>query len=104
MGVGNPILQDSGQCWRWVRSGSQTGRGREGRPRDPENLPLRLTIVVSAYNIALRMIRFSDDNASLVFLFLGILLSIFGIRGDRAQFSALFLLFLASMIVMTIAP
>jgi len=70
----------------------------------PENLPLRLTIVVSAYNIALRMIRFSDDNASLVFLFLGILLSIFGIRGDRAQFSALFLLFLATMIVMTIAP
>jgi hypothetical protein len=32
----------------------------------PETLPLRLTIVMSAYNIAMRMIRFSDENESFV--------------------------------------
>jgi hypothetical protein len=71
------------------------------------------------------MIRFSDEKASFVFLFFGIILSIFGIRGDRillvlggqagsggfrGLFILLFLLFLATMILslfhglQTIAP
>jgi pycsar effector protein len=80
----------------------------------PQSLPLRLAFVMSAYNTAQRMIRFSDEKASFVFLFLGITLSIFGVRGDRillilggkaqpggfrALFIALFLLFLATMVV-----
>jgi hypothetical protein len=80
----------------------------------PQSLPLRLAFVMSAYNTAQRMIRFSDEKASFVFLFLGITLSIFGVRGDRillilggkaqpggfrALFFALFLLFLATMVV-----
>jgi hypothetical protein len=59
------------------------------------------------------MIRFSDEKASFVFLFFGIILSIFGIRGNRlllilggrvqaggfrALFILLFLLFLVTMI------
>ncbi len=90
-----------------------------------EGLSLRLNFVMSAYNTAQRMIRFSDEKASFVFLFFGIILSIFGIRGDRvllilggqarpggfrALFILLFLLFLATMILSlfyvlrTIAP
>lgn len=80
----------------------------------PQSLPLRLAFVMSAYNTAQRMIRFSDEKASFVFLFFGIILSIFGIRGDRillilggqarpgsfrALFIALFLLFLGTMVV-----
>ena len=78
-----------------------------------ESLSLRLAFVTSAYNTAQRMIRFSDEKASFVFLFFGIILSIFGVRGDRillimggqarpggfrALFIALFLLFLATMV------
>lgn len=77
-----------------------------------ESLPLRLSFVMSAYDTAQRMIRFSDEKTSLVFLFFGIILSIFGMRGDRillilggrvqaggfrALFILLFLLFLATM-------
>jgi pycsar effector protein len=80
----------------------------------PQSLPLRLSFVMSAYNTAQRMIRFSDEKASFVFLFFGIILSIFGVRGDRillimggkaqpggfrALFIALFLLFLATMVI-----
>jgi hypothetical protein len=86
-----------------------------------KSLPLRLSFVMSAYNTAQRMIRFSDEEASFFFLFFGIL-SIFGIRGDRillilggraraGSFRALLiLLFLATMILslfhglQTIAP
>jgi hypothetical protein len=80
---------------------------------------------MSAYNTAQRMIRFSDEKASFVFLFFGIILSVFGIRGDRillilggqarpggvhSLFILCFLLFLAAMILSlfhglrTIAP
>lgn len=96
-----------------------------GGERTPHSLPLRLTFVMSAYNTAQRMIRFSDEKASLVFLFFGIILSIFGIRGDRillilggqtrpggfrTLFTLLFFVFLATMILsllyglQTIAP
>lgn len=92
---------------------------------DTGSLPLRLSFVMSAYNTAQRMIRFSDEKASFVFLFFGIILSIFGIRGDRillilggrgqtggfrVLFILLFLLFLVTMVVSllyglrTIAP
>jgi hypothetical protein len=78
------------------------------------SLPLRLSFVTSAYSTAQQMIRFSDEKASFVFLFFGIILSIFGVRGDRillilggqagvgvfrALFLLAFLLFLATMIV-----
>ncbi len=90
-----------------------------------QGLPLRLTFVISAYDTAQRMIRFSDEKASFVFLFFGIILSIFGIRGDRillilggekrpgafhALFIGLFLAFFATLVVAlfhglkTIAP
>ena len=76
-----------------------------------EGLPLRLSFVMSAYNTAQRMIRFSGERASFVFLFFGIILSILGIRGDRvllilggrAQtggFRALFILLFVSFLVM----
>ncbi len=79
-----------------------------------QSLSLRLTFVMSAYDTAQRMIRFSDEKASFVFLFFGILLSIFGIRGDRILlmlggqarpgtyrllFIALFLIFLLTMVM-----
>ncbi len=79
-----------------------------------ESLPLRLSFVMSAYNTAQWMIRFSDEKASFVFLFFGIILSVFGIRGDRillilggrvqgggfrALFILLFLLFLVTMVL-----
>lgn len=69
---------------------------------------------MSAYNTAQRMIRFSDEKASFVFLFFGIILSIFGVRGDRvllilggrahpgglrALFIFVFCLFLATMVI-----
>lgn len=50
------------------------------------SLPLRLTFGVSAYKTARQMIQFSDKKGSVVFLFLGIILSNFGIRGDRILF------------------
>jgi hypothetical protein len=68
---------------------------------------------MSAYSTAQQMIRFSDEKASFVFLFFGIILSIFGVRGDRillilggqagpaglrAAFTAVFLVFLGTMI------
>lgn len=104
----------------------QKGTGSVGATEgSTESLPLRLSFVMSAYNTAQRMIRFSDEKASFVFLFFGIILSIFGIRGDRillilggrvqaggfrSLFILLFLLFLATMILSlfyglrTIAP
>ncbi len=90
-----------------------------------QDLSLRLTFVMSAYNTAQRMIRFSDEKASFIFLFFGIILSIFGIRGDRillmlggearlgpfrVVFIVVFLAFLFTMVVAlfhglkTIAP
>lgn len=69
---------------------------------------------MSAYNTAQRMIRFSDEKASFVFLFFGIILSIFGVRGDRillilggranpgglrVLFVFVFCLFLATMVI-----
>jgi len=96
------------------RLDSQGKAGSIGEGRGPEeSLSLRLTFVMSAYNTAQRMIRFSDEKASFVFLFFGIILSIFGIRGDRillimggqikaggfrALFISLFLVFLATMV------
>ena len=77
------------------------------------SLTLRLSFVMSAYSTAQQMIRFSDEKASFVFLFFGIILSIFGVRGDRillilggqagptglrAAFIAVFLIFLGTMI------
>lgn len=44
---------------------------------------LRLDFVVSAYNTAQSMIRFSDQKASMVFLFYGILLALLGTRMGR---------------------
>ncbi len=105
---------------------SPEGTGSMGTAEgSTESLPLRLSFVMSAYNTAQRMIRFSDEKASFVFLFFGIILSIFGIRGDRillilggrvqaggfrALFILLFLVFLATMVLsllyglQTIAP
>jgi hypothetical protein len=94
-------------------------RAESGELADPggrtsQNLPLRLTFVMSAYNTAQRMIRFSDEKASFVFLFFGIILSVFGIRGDRILlilggqghpgrfrtfFIILFLVFLTTMVL-----
>ena len=77
------------------------------------SLTLRLSFVMSDYSTAQQMIRFSDEKASFVFLFFGIILSIFGVRGDRillilggqagpaglrAAFIAVFLVFLGTMI------
>ena len=77
------------------------------------SLTLRLSFVMSAYSTAQQMIRFSDEKASFVFLFFGIILSIFGVRGDRillilggqagpaglrAAFIAVFFVFLGTMI------
>jgi pycsar effector protein len=44
---------------------------------------LRLDFVVSAYDTAQSMIRFSDQKASMVFVFHGILLALLGIRMGR---------------------
>jgi hypothetical protein len=63
---------------------SPDGCGSVGATKgSSESLPLRLSFVISAYNAAQWMIRFSDKKASFVFLFFGIILTIFGIRGDR---------------------
>jgi len=102
---------------------SPEGTGSMGTAEgSTESLLLRLSCVRSAYNTAQRMIRFSDEKASFVFLFFGIILSIFGIRGDRillilggriqaGGFHALFiLLFLVTIVLsllygpQTIAP
>ena len=81
--------------------------------KESGSLTLRLSFVMSAYSTAQQMIRFSDEKASFVFLFFGIILSIFGVRGDRillilggqagpaglrAAFIAVFLVFLGTMI------
>jgi hypothetical protein len=80
--------------------------------RTGNGLTIRLSFVMSAYSTAQQMIRFSDEKASFVFLFFGIILSIFGIRGDRilqilggqanpaglrTVFITIFLVFLATM-------
>jgi hypothetical protein len=95
-------------------SGVDLATGDETTGAEPGSLPLRLSFVTSAYTTAQQMIRFSDEKASFVFLFFGIILSIFGVRGDRILlilggqagaggfrllFVGLFLLFLATMIV-----
>lgn len=97
-------------------SGTTQGAAKaaELAEKGPQGLSLRLAFVMSAYNTAQRMIRFSDEKASFVFLFFGIILSIFGIRGDRillilggharpggfrVVFVSVFCLFLATMIV-----
>ncbi len=96
-----------------VEEPEEAGAG-ETAQHSTESLPLRLNFVMSAYNTAQWMIRFSDEKASFVFLFFGIILSVFGIRGDRvllilgggvqagglrALFILLFLLFLVTMIL-----
>jgi len=48
-----------------------------GTKGSTESLPLRLGFAMSAYNTVQRMIRFPDEQASFVFLFFGIILSIF---------------------------
>ena len=88
----------------------QTG---EKTGRQAGSLTLRLSFVMSAYTTAQQMIRFSDEKASFVFLFFGIILSIFGVRGDRillilggqvgpaglrAAFVVVFFVFLGTMI------
>lgn len=45
--------------------------------------PLKLTFLISAYNTAQRMIWFSDQKASVVIIYYGILLSMLGTRVDR---------------------
>ncbi len=47
------------------------------------SLLLHLGIVGSAYNTPQQMIRLSDEKESFNFLFFVIIMSIFGIRGDR---------------------
>lgn len=44
---------------------------------------LRLEFLVSAYNTAQGMIKFSDEKASVIFIFYGITLSVLSYRGDR---------------------
>lgn len=48
-----------------------------------QNPPLWADFLVAAYNTAQQMIRSSNNRVTFVFLFFGINLSIFGIRGDR---------------------
>lgn len=89
------------------------GHADEKTGKESGSLTLRLSFVMSAYSTAQQMIRFSDEKASFVFLFFGIILSIFGVRGDRillilggqagpaglrAAFIAVFLVFLGTMI------
>ena len=58
----------------------QAGNPGQSVQESAQNLSVRLTFVMSAYTTAQRMIRFSEEKASFVFLFFGIILSIFGIR------------------------
>ncbi len=43
----------------------------------------KLNFVISSYNTAQNMIRFSDEKATVVFIFYGILLALLGSRADR---------------------
>lgn len=51
--------------------------------RPDEMAPLRLTFLISAYNTAQRMTWFSDQKASVIIIYYGILLSMLGSRADR---------------------
>ncbi len=54
---------------------------REARPGEAS--PLQLMFLISAYNTAQRMIWFSDQKASIIIIYYGILLSMLGARVDR---------------------
>ena len=43
----------------------------------------KLNFLISAYNTAQNMIRFSDEKATVVFIFYGVLLALLGSRADR---------------------
>ncbi|HYB75268.1 MAG TPA: hypothetical protein VED18_17990 [Candidatus Sulfotelmatobacter sp.] len=43
----------------------------------------KLNFLISAYNTAQNMIRFSDEKATVVFIFYGILLALLGTRADK---------------------
>ncbi len=62
---------------------SEKAESAETGGKRAAGLPLRLGIVVSAYNTPQQKIRFSDEKESFNFLFFVIILSIFGIRGGR---------------------
>lgn len=79
-----------------------------------QTAPLKLGFLISAYNTAQRMIWFSDQKASVIVIYYGILLSMLGPRVDRgltflraadagvpprAALVGLMLAFLASMAV-----
>jgi hypothetical protein len=51
--------------------------------RSGEAAPLQLMFLISAYNTAQRMIWFSDQKASIIIIYYGILLSMLGTRVDR---------------------
>jgi len=46
-------------------------------------MELKLNFLISAYNTAQNMIRFSDEKATVVFVFYGILLALLGTRAER---------------------
>jgi hypothetical protein len=46
-------------------------------------MELKLNFLTSAYNTAQNMIRFSDEKATVVFVFYGILLALLGSRAER---------------------
>ena len=56
---------------------------RVERVRPADTALLKLSFLVSAYNTAQRMIWFSDQKASFVVIYYGILLSMLGTRVDR---------------------
>ncbi len=61
-----------------------TDRVRESTAVRPDDVaPLKLTFLISAYNTAQRMIWFSDQKASFIVIYYGILLSMLGTRVDR---------------------
>ncbi len=43
----------------------------------------KLNFLISAYNTAQNMIRFSDEKATVVFIFYGVLLALLGSRADK---------------------
>ena len=56
--------------------------GRSGRPAGGR-MDQKLNFLISAYNTAQNMIRFSDEKATVVFIFYGVLLALLGARADR---------------------
>ncbi len=62
---------------------SERAESAETGGKRAASLLVHLGIVGSAYNTPQQMIRFSDEKESFSFLFFVIILSIFGIRGDR---------------------